>query len=437
MPIIEIPYKPREWSWRLHNSTQRWKVLILHRRAGKTTAALNHLIRDAVQTKGSMYAYIAPFYTQAKAVAWDMLKNFTKDIPEIKINESELRVDFPNGSRIRLFGADNYQALRGLALWGVVFDEYSQQPASVFTEVVRPALSDHTGYAIWIGTPQGMNDFFRLYKDHTEDKDWLCLMLKASESGILSQEELDDMKKGMSEDEYNQELECSFSAALKGAYYSSQIAEARKNRITKVPYQPEAKVDTWWDLGISDSTSIIFTQTIGKEIHVIDFYENNGLSLPDYARVLNEKGYLYNTHNFPHDIANKELGTGRSRLEIMQSLLGREACKIVKELQIKDGIEAARMIFSRCWFDADKTIQLVDALASYTQEWDIKKGMFKDNPLHNWASHAADSFRYLAVGFKDQIAGGQSHKVGMSKYNNQVNWYKPTSMNKLIKQLKI
>lgn len=422
---IEVPYKPRAWAWELHNSTKRWSVLVCHRRSGKTTASINHLIRDALKTPNARFAYIAPYYKQAKAVCWDMLKHFVENVPSIKINESELKVDFPNGSRVQLFGADNYQALRGLALWGVVFDEYSQQPASVFTEVVRPALADHKGYAIWIGTPQGMNDFYRLYADHRDDPEWNCIMLKASESGILSQEELADMRKNMSGDEYNQELECSFNAALKGAYYTNQLSLARKeNRITNVPYQPEALVNTFWDLGISDNTSIVFTQTIGREIHVIDFYENNGLSLPDYITMLRSKPYAYGVHSYPHDIMHKELGSGRSRYEIMQNLLGQQNCKVIQNLSVKDGIEAVRMIFQRCWFDEKKCQPLLDALASYTQEWDDKKGMFRDTPLHNWASHASDAARYMAVGFKEDIQSTLQKPLSYmpSKYKPRTPW---------------
>lgn len=425
MPHIELSYEPRDWSYRLHDSNKRWNVLVCHRRSGKTTACINHLIRDAMREPNSRYAYIAPYYKQAKAVAWDMLKDYVRDISGVKINESELKVDFRNHARIQLFGADNYQALRGLALWGVVFDEYSQQPASVFTEVVRPALADHKGYAIWIGTPQGMNDFYRLYADHMSDTEWNCIMLKASESKILLQEELDDMKKNMSEDEYAQELECSFNAALKGAYYTAQLSLARKeNRVTNVPYQPEALVNTYWDLGISDSTSIIFTQTIGREIHIIDFYENNGLSLPDYVSVLRTKPYAYGNHCFPHDIQHKELGTGRSRYEIVQNLLGAQNCRVIQNLPIKDGIEAVRMIFQRCWVDEKKCQPLLDALASYTQEWDSTKGIFKDRPLHNWASHASDAMRYLAVGYKEEIKTSSYKPTNYlpSKYKPRKPW---------------
>ena len=160
----KIIYTPRQWTYDLHESPERWKVIIVHRRGGKTTACINHLIRDAMRVNGSRYAYIAPTYKQAKNVAWDLLKEFARQIEGVSFNESELRADFANGSRITLFGADNPDALRGLALWGVIFDEYSQQPSNIFTEVIRPALADNKGYGIWIGTPKGKNDFYRLYR---------------------------------------------------------------------------------------------------------------------------------------------------------------------------------------------------------------------------------------------------------------------------------
>ena len=359
-----------------------------------------------------------------------MLKHYAHPIPSVKFNESELRADFPNGARVQLFGADNPDALRGIGLWGVIFDEYSQQPSSIFTEVIRPALADHKGYAVWLGTPKGMNDFYRLYNDHKEDSDWYVKLLKASESEILDEQELQDARKEMSFDEYNQEFECSFTAAIKGAYYSKQLEEARaEKRITGVPYEKDLAVETWWDLGISDTTSIIFTQTVGKEIHVIDYYQNNNAELAHYARVLKEKKYLYKQHNLPHDIKVRELQSGRSRLQMLRRLVN-DPVKTVKMMPIKDGIEAARVIFNKCWFDKKKTEELVDALSQYTQEWDDKKGMFKEKPLHNWASHPADAFRMLAVGYREQIDRGKSKGYGMSKY-------KGTSTDNLIKKLRL
>jgi hypothetical protein len=203
---VVIPYSPRPWARDFHANAKRWSVLVIHRRAGKTTAAINHLQRDALRNAGSFYAYVAPTYKQAKLIAWDLLKQYSRVIPGIDYNESELTVKYPNGSKIRLFGADNPDSLRGIGLWGVVFDEYSQQPSNIFSEIIRPALADHADYAIWIGTPKGRNDFYRLYLAAQDDPAWYARLLSVHETGILSAEELQDARKVMTEEEYNQEF---------------------------------------------------------------------------------------------------------------------------------------------------------------------------------------------------------------------------------------
>ena len=388
---------------RLHKSTNRWMVLVLHRRAGKTVATINHLIRDACINKGSKYAYIAPTYRQAKDIAWDMLKKYARPIPDVLFNESELRVDFPNGSRIRLYGADNPDSLRGLSLWGVVFDEYSQQPSNIFTEIIRPALADNKGYAIWIGTPKGKNDFFRLYEYGMKQADWLALCLTVEDTKLIDDEELADAKKLMSEDEYNQEWMCSFEAAIKGAYYARQIATARaEHRITSVPYDPQLPVYTFWDIGIGDSTAISFVQVLRREIRMIDYYENSGEGLPHYVKVLQDKGYVYATHHGPHDIAVREFGTGKTRVETAAALGVRFV--VGKSLGIEDGIEAFRLAWSRLWIDETKCAFFIDAVSQYQKEWDDKHGCFKEKPLHNWTSHAADCGRYMAVAMRDSFS---------------------------------
>lgn len=401
--VITIPYKPREWCKELHSLKKRWNVLVCHRRSGKTTATINHLIRDAMLTNNSRYAYVAPYFRMAKQIVWDMLKYYSRPIPSVQFNEAELRADYPNGSRIQLFGADNPDSLRGLGFWGVVLDEYSQMPSSIFTEVIRPALVDHEGYAIFIGTPKGRNSFYDIYSKNKDNPDWYVELLKASESGIVPQEELDDARKNMSLDEYNQEFECSFTASIKGAYYADQLQICRQEgRITSVPPQ-QTPVLTFWDLGMSDYTCIIFAQKIGREIHIIDYYEGNNMALEDYALELRRRPYNYEAHYLPHDIKVRELGTGKSRIEILGQHLGRDTIKVVRNIPVKDGIEAVRMMFSRLWFDEVKASKLLDALGSYTQEWDDRRGMFRDQPLHNFASHASDSARMLAVGLQDEI----------------------------------
>ena len=397
--IIRIPYSPRIWSKELHNKKKRWNVIVAHRRSGKTTATLNHLQRDALIVPNSRYAYIAPTYKQAKNIAWDIIKHYSQPIPSIDYNESELTVKYPNGSKITLYGADNPDSLRGIGLWGVVFDEYSQQPSNIFSEIIRPALSDHQGYGIWIGTPKGKNDFYRLFEKAKQDEGWYHKLLRVSESKLISDLELADARKVMTLDEYEQEYECSFEASIKGAYYAQEIRKARdEGRITHVPFHQGALVNTWWDLGVSDSTSIGFFQKINTQWRLIDYHEASGEGLAYYIKVLSDKkelGYLYGSHFGPHDLEVRELGTGQTRKEMAKEL-GIDF-EIAPKLPIMDGIHALRMRFDTLWIDEIKCARLLDALSLYQKEWDDKRGDFRDKPLHDWTSHAADMMRYWAV----------------------------------------
>lgn len=413
MKTITIPYTPREWSKPFHHSGKRFSVLVMHRRAGKTVSAVNHLIRAALTLKETKYAYIAPTYKQAKNIAWDNVKEYARVVPGAKFNESELRVDFPNGSRITLYGADNPDSLRGITLWGVIFDEYSQQPSNIWTEIISPTLSSTQGWAVWIGTPKGKNAFYRLYEEHIDDPDWYTALLKASESGILPESELAIQRKNMSEDEYLQEYECSWQASIKGAYYAKEIQKARdENRITNVPYEPMLPVHTWWDLGVGDATTIVFVQNAGNEWRFIDCYSATGEGFAHYAKVLKERGYVYGKHFAPHDIAVRMLGeNAMTRIEIARNLGiefetkvdGQKETSVIPMISIDDGINAVRMRMNTFFFDAVKCAQLIDALTHYRKEWNDTMGMFKDKPLHDWSSHFADATRYMAVTPKELV----------------------------------
>ena len=399
---VSTGYKPRPLQKAIHKSLQRWNVLVCHRRFGKSVMSVNQLIHSALSFKGKngRFAYLAPTYTQGKTIAWDYLKEFSQPVPGTKVNESELRVDFPNGSRVRIFGCDRPDALRGIYLDGVVLDEYAQMPANLFGEVVRPSLSDRKGYAIWIGTPQGKNAFYDLYRQADGRSEWFTAMYKASDTGILDKDELKDAQSIMTSDEYEQEYECSWQASIKGAYYAKWMNEADKEgRITSVPYDPALAVHTAWDLGVGDATAIWFFQAYGRELRIIDYYEASGEGLPYYAKILQERGYVYGDHFAPHDIAVRELGSGRSRKEIALNLGIR--FQVVAKQSIDDGIEAVRSVLPRCYFDEKKARQGLDSLLHYHKEFDQKRGEFKNRPYHDWSSHASDAFRYLAVGFKD------------------------------------
>jgi phage terminase large subunit len=406
MSEINIGYTPRPQQVALHQAldTHRWVVAVCHRRMGKTVCSINHLIFSALEATidRPRYAYIAPTYRQAKLIAWDYVKAYTSPLPGIVHRESDLIVNFPNGARLQLFGADNPDALRGLFFDGVVFDEFGLQPANVFSEVVRPALTDRKGWALFLGTPNGKNQFYDAVQTAQTHEEWALLTFPVSATGLIEDPELDAARNVMTPDEYQCEFECSFEAAVKGAIYADQLDTARKDgRICAVPYEASLPVDTDWDLGMGDATAIIFSQSLRSgEVRLIDFVEASGEGLQYYANVLATRPYTYGTHWAPHDIAVRELGTGKSRLEVAAGFgLNFEVTPRVTggSSEVEDGIHAARLIWSQCWFDETKTRPLIEALQHYRRDYNTRLGEFRATPVHDWSSHAADAFRGLAV----------------------------------------
>lgn len=214
---------------------------------------------------------------------------------------------------------------------------------------------------------------------------------------VLEQERLTDKEKRP--ESYDHVWEGDFKVHNEGAYYAKEMRDARtQNRIGFVPYEPSLGVITSWDLGIGDSTSIWFFQVSGAEIRIIDYYENAGVGLDHYARVLQERGYVYKEHILPHDVRVKELGSGKSRLETLDNL-GIRPITIAPQLSVDDGIQASRSIIPRCWFDAEKAERGIDCLRQYHREWNEQNKSWNGRPKHDWSSHGADAFRYFAVGF--------------------------------------
>ena len=368
-------YAPRPHQAGLHAALKRFNVLVAHRRFGKTVFCINELIAKAAGNNRPepRYAYVAPLLTQAKDVAWEYLKRYTAPIPSATAHESELRVDLPGGARIRLYGADNADRLRGLYFDGVVLDEYALMHPRIWAEVIRPALTDREGWAIFIGTPMGRNQFSALYETARNQPEWLAARFKASETEVIPEAELDAARRSMSADQYAQEFECSFDAAVAGAYFARQLDEAeRDRRIGRVPWEPRLPVHTAWDLGIDDATTIWFCQQLGNEVRLIDYYESSGVGLAHYAKHLGEMPYVYGQHILPPDAEVRELGSGVSRVETLRSL----------------GIRA------------EKCARGLEALRQYRHDYDDRLRAFRPRPVHDWTSHAADGFRYLAVGLK-------------------------------------
>lgn len=395
---------------------------------------MNELLRASVERPDTRYAYIAPFRKQAKDTAWDkVLKVYGNKVPGVSFNESELRCDLPNGSDIQLFGGENAHGLRGMHLDGVVLDEFAQMRPNLFKEVVFPALQRKTGFAMFIGTPLGRNHFYELWQYARQAEGWHAEMWPATRSDVFTLDQLEDFKRIQGPDLYAQEYECSWEAAIEGAYYARSLEASRAGgRLCRVAWEPTVPVDTWWDLGFADATAIIFGQRVGREVHLIDYLESRGQDLAYYAAQLQNRPYLYGTHTLPHDAGAAQLGAaGRTIAEQLQAL-GVKGCQVLGQNDPLDGINQARLVFPRLWFDEDKCGPLLNALANYREQWDADKRASTGKPLHDWSSHAADALRYLAVSLKDFKAphGPQAPRGPTKTAFDVYTWNRPKGKSK-------
>lgn len=430
---VKIPYKPRNWATALHDAATRWVIMVLHRRAGKTTAVLNHLQRDCLLNRErGTYAYIAPTYKQARLIAWDIAKQISAGIPGIEYIETDPRtIKYPNGAKLILLGADNPDSLRGMALWGVGLDEFPQQSSNIFSEVVSKCLADHLGYAVFFGTPKGKGEFYRMFESAKKNKDWTVIFRTIDdslrdESGktienlrVALEDDRRLVAQGlMTEDEFNQEWYCSFEASIKGAYYSRELAEARKDgRIKLVPYDPGLMVHTVWDLGKGPKMSVGFFQRIGHEPRLVDYLEGVGdEAMPEMIKKVLAKPYIFGKHFAPHDIRAVELATGKTRISTAADL-GMDF-EVVPSISVDDGIDKAKLFLKRLWINDQKCQPFLDAVSQYHQEWDDDRKMFKETPAHDWTSHAADMLRYGAI-VEDQMINDKRRKKQTDDYNPQ------------------
>jgi hypothetical protein len=380
---------------------------VCHRRAGKTVAAINDLVIGALecQKPRPQFAYVAPYRNQAKLVAWEYLKFYAEPFLADKPNESELSVRLLGDRKVMLFGADNADALRGIYLDGVVPDEFGDFKPSVWGNVIRPALSDRKGWAVFMGTPKGRNEFWQIREQARKTPaEWFLLELRASESKILDKDELLAAQRQLSPDQYAQEYECDFAAALPGAYYGKEmVAAEREGRIREVGYDREVPVFTAWDIGYRDDTAIWWFQVIRNEIHVIDYHASSGRDISYYIGLIDSKPYRYGLHWLPHDAKAKTLASGgKSVVEQLAEGLDFKKLAIVPNLEVQDGIQAARRALRLCWFDEARCDEGLEALRQYQREWDDDKKAFREKPRHDWTSHPADAFRMLAVAWQKE-----------------------------------
>lgn len=422
-------FKPRPYQLpmldALVNKGYKRVLAILPRRAGKDIAAWNFCIRECLKRTQSIY-YIFPTYAQAKKVIWLGITNsgmhFLDFIPPEVVesqNSQEMIIRFKNGSILSLVGSDNYNNLMGTNPSGIVFSEYALQDPRAY-QFLRPILTANDGWALFISTPRGKNHLYTLYEIARNSDDWFCYRMTVEETGHIPLREIErERAEGlMSEDLIQQEYYCSFDMGIEGAFYSKYLDSMRlKGQIGQVPWESAFKVNTAWDLGVRDSTSIIFFQTIGQTLRIIDYYEKNKEGLEHYVKVLESKPYSYNKHIAPHDIKVREFGSGITRIEKARQLGIKFT--IAEDISIFDGIEAVRSTFSKMWIDAENCQQLIKALENYRQEYDAKKQVYKTQPLHNYASHAADAMRYLCISLP-KIRDGSSPEDLDRRYQEAV-----------------
>lgn len=422
MSGLTLNYSPRQFFTPFHQRNNRFAVIVAHRRCGKTEACLAELVIRALSTnnRASRYAYIAPFKSQAVEVAWDRLLHIIGVglIKHCTVSRSNKSIVLPNGAKIQLIGADNYEAIRGNGFDGIIMDEVGDMHPEVWSLVILPALSNRGGWAVFIGTPKGKNFFWTQYEKarRNEDGNWFCLNLPISKTNFLPAEELAIMRGELDEDEYNQEFECSFDAALKGAYWSKQLNAIKDlGQMGPLTANKIMPVQTAWDLGWSDSTSIWFFQVVNGQWDVLHYWEGSGLAIHEIWKEVTDiaKKYNWRLGNcwLPHDAGHHSLQTGKTMFQQLSSLGAK--MKRVPDEGLQTGIQAVRASIPKMRIDDtdEHCYDAVEALKSYTKKWSEKLQTFSNQPLHDAASHAADAFRYMCLAVRDSDIVNSCKKV--------------------------
>ncbi len=427
--VLPYNYKPRFYqlpAWKYMQGTEEGKraACVWHRRAGKDLFGIN-VVSVKAQERVGTYWHLLPTYKQGRAIVWNgstrdgrqFLDHFHPDLVAAK-NNTEMRVTFQNGSHYQVVGTDDVNSLVGTNPIGCIFSEYSLHDPAAWN-YLRPILKENGGWALFIYTARGHNHGYELIEMAKGNTKWFSQILVAGSAGtkrsdntpVFSDEDIDEERRsGMPEEMVQQEYFCSFDASMVGAYYGSQmrLAESDGRIMDYIPHDPRISVDTFWDLGMDDTTSIWFAQFLNNEVRIIDYYENSGEGLAHYVKMLRGQiddgshrlQYLYGRHYGPHDLEVRDLsGNGQSRRELMKSLGVK--FNIVKKHEVVDGIEAVRSLIPRCFFSMKNCARGVEALRTYRKQYDEKRKTFLDHPLHDWSSNGADAFRMMAMGHKE------------------------------------
>lgn len=421
MTQITIPHNftPRDYQVDIYNALPKGfkrGVVIWHRRAGKDKAFINILAREAFKRVGT-YLYMLPYYKQARLIIWEGMDSegfrFIKHFPEQLItrkDNQQMVLELSNGSVIRMVGSDNIDTIVGSNPVGVIFSEFSLHKPAAWN-YLRPILLENNGWALFNGTPRGKNALWKMYHYAKKDSKWFTELLtvrdtkKPDGSPVLSEADIElERQAGMPEELIQQEFYCSFDAGLVGSIVGDLMTIAQdEGRIIRVPWEPNLKVTTAWDIGFNDTNTIWFAQFSGKEAWLVDCYSNNRQSAGHYVNILNKKPYTYEEHFFPHDVEVHEYSTGKTRRETFEAL-GLKNIITIPRIGVADkgvlseGHNAMRQLIPKCWFDEKKCADGIEGLKSYRRDWDEKKERFAELPTRDWSKHFADAFRQLACG---------------------------------------
>lgn len=431
---IVIPYKPRDWQKEAEQILNKFTVLVMHRRAGKTVFDVNMMIKKLLECKKPkpQGAYIAPTREQAKKIAWNSDSGFKSFLANFKgyisYNEAELRIDLPNGGKIYLLGSENADSPRGMYFDFVVLDEYQDMPNDYLDKIIAPTLMDRQGECIITGTPKGKNRLYEAYQMALSDEypDWSGFLKTVEDTDLLDKSALINAKK-RGEEAYEQEYMCSFEAAIKGAFFGKQIEKLiRQDRVIDKEYDPAYPVVAGMDIGF-DGTAIWYIQKVGEQLIVIDFDYMEDKDVPQIANKMLGKEYVYSYIILPHDGVKRCITDKRKTARGQFKALGFRV-KVADKLSLLNAIGSGRNLLDRVQmtkrcreknfkFGKARTNPL-DALSLYRAEYDESEGVQRTTEKHDRASHVGSGWRTLAVGLKS------------GRYNDSFNINKPQTVNR-------
>lgn len=409
MPAISLPnnWEPRHYQipvFAALDSGIKRVITVWHRRSGKDSAAINYIAKAAHQRIGN-YWHLFPTAKQARKALWENVdkegrRTLDQAIPPAlrdTLRNDEMFIRLKCGSSIQVAGADQFDGLVGSNPIGVVFSEYALTSPLTW-RYVAPILRENGGWAWFNSTPRGKNHLHELVETNKDNKRWLVSIKGWKDTGVLTQQDIDEeIRDGMPVEVAEQEFNCSFSAPNIGVVYGKEMARVvKEGRVLQLPYDARYPVETWWDVGHRDATSIWFVQRVGLWINVIDHFEDKGQGLPYYANELQKRGYSYSRHVGPHDLDNKVWAVNATTKHVAHMNFGINFT-VAPKLSKAEGIGALRLMFSRLRFDAGRTAYLRSCLTQYQYEYDEETRTYTNEPLHDWSSHAADAGRYGAV----------------------------------------